>query len=72
MRATVQAVMPFELHGTRYYQVIYLPDGATGPQQARLSHDMVDVNLQAGEVIEVHAILGVVDGIRRVLKEGRA
>ncbi len=69
MRATVQAVMPFELHGTRYYQVIYTPDGATGPQQARLSHDMVDADLQPGEAVEVHAILGVVDGIRRAVKD---
>ena len=69
MRATVQAVMPFELHGTRYYQVIYLPDGAAAPQQARLSHDMVDADLRPGEAVEVHAILGVVDGIRRA-KDG--
>ena len=71
MRATVQAVMPFELHGTRYYQVIYLPDGAAAPQQARLSHDMVDADLRPSEAIEVHAILGVVDGIRRA-KEATA
>ena len=69
MRATVQAAMPFELHGTRYYHVIYLPDGAAAPQQARLSHDMVDDGLRPGDAIEVHAILGVVDGIRRA-KEG--
>ncbi len=68
MRATVQAVMPFELHGTRYYQVIYLPDGAATAQQARLSHDMVDADLRPGEAVEIHAILGVVDGVRRVLE----
>lgn len=71
MRATLQAVMPFELHGTRYYQVIYLPEGAAAPQQARLSHDMVDAGLQPGEVVEVHAILGVVDGVRRVVEDAR-
>ena len=71
MRATVQAVMPFELHGTRYYQVIYVPDGSEGAQQARLSHDMVDGDLRPGEAVEVHAILGVVDGIRRA-KEATA
>lgn len=69
MRATVQAVMPFELHGTRYYQVIYLPDGAVAPQQARLSHDMVDAGLRPGETVDVHAILGVVDGVRRAAKD---
>lgn len=68
MRATVQAVMPFELHGTRYYQVIYLPEGAAAPQQARLSHDMVDSDLRPGETVDVHAILGVVDGVRRVVE----
>lgn len=72
MRATVQAAMPFDLHGTRYYQVIYVPDGAAGAQQARLSHDTVDADLQPGEAVEVHAILGVVDGIRRVAKDGAA
>ena len=69
MRATVQAVMPFELHGTRYYQVIYLPDGAVAPQQALLSHDMVDAGLRPGETVDVHAILGVVDGVRRAAKD---
>lgn len=69
MRATIQAVMPFELHGTQYYQVVYLPEGAAAAQQARLSHDMVDAGLRPGEAVEVHAILGVVDGIRRVAKD---
>ncbi len=72
MRATVQAVMPYELHGTRYYHVIYVPDGAAAPQQARLSHDMVDADLHPGETVDVHAILGVVDAIRRATREGPA
>jgi hypothetical protein len=71
MRATVQAVMPYELHGTRYYQVIYIPEGGQ-PQQARLSWDMVDADLQAGETVEVRAILGIVDSVRRVAAEGGA
>jgi hypothetical protein len=67
----VQAVMPYELHGTRYYQVIYIPEGGQ-PQQARLSWDMVDADLQAGETVEVRAILGIVDSVRRVAAEGGA
>lgn len=66
MRATLQAIMPYELHGTRYYQVVYLPEGGADLQQARLSHDMVDEDLQAGETVEVTAILGVVESVRRV------
>ncbi len=72
MQATVHAVMPYELHGTRYYHVIYTPEGTDAPQQARLSHDMVDAGLRPGERVDVHAILGVVDAIRRETKEGPA
>jgi len=66
MRAELQAVMPYELHGTRYYQLIYLPDGQEQSQQARLSHDMVYADPRPGDAIEVHAILGIVDRIDRV------
>lgn len=65
MRAKILAVQPYELHGTLYYRVIYQPDGQEQPREARLSHDMVYPDPQPGDAIEVHAILGVVDGIRR-------
>lgn len=61
MRATLQAVMPYELHGTRYYQLVFVPEGQQRPQQARLSHDMVYPDPQAGDTVDVHAILGIVD-----------
>ncbi len=64
VRATLQAIMPYELHGTRYYQVVYTPEGGA-PQQARLSWEMVDEDLRPGEAVEVRAILGIVDSIRR-------
>lgn len=66
MRAKVLAVQPYELHGTRYYRVIYQPEGREQALEARLSHDMVYPDPKAGDVIEVHAILGVVDGIAKV------
>ncbi len=66
MKATVLAVQPYELHGTLYYRVIYTPEGQEQPREARLSHDMVYADPQAGDVVEVHAILGVVDGIQKV------
>jgi hypothetical protein len=65
MRATLQAVMPYELHGTPYFQIVFVPEGEQRPQQARLSHDMVYTNPQAGDAVEVHAILGIVDRIRK-------
>ena len=66
MRATIEAVQPYELHGVQYYRVIYRAEGEDGLREARLSHDMVHGELEAGGTIEVRAILGVVDRIERV------
>ncbi len=65
MHAHLQAVMPYELHGTRYYQLVFVPEGQQRPQQARLSHDMIYADPRPGDQIEVHAILGVVDRVER-------
>ena len=70
MRATIPAVMPYELHGTRYYQLVLIPEGQQRPQQARLSHDMVYADPRAGDTVEVHAILGIVDRVQRVAEDG--
>ncbi|MEI6136642.1 MAG: hypothetical protein WCQ48_04410 [Chloroflexota bacterium] len=65
MRAVLQAVQPYELHGVLYYQLQYVgPDGR--PQRARISHDMGYKNPQPGDEVEVHAILGIVDRVTRV------
>lgn len=66
MKATVQAVQPYELHGTLYYAVRYLVDGDERLREARLSHDMVYENPQPGDRVEVRAILNIVDGITRL------
>jgi hypothetical protein len=65
MRATIEAVQPYELHGVQYYRVIYRNDGEDGLREARLSHDMVYAGAQPGDAIEVRAILGIVDRIER-------
>ena len=69
MRATVQGIQPYELHGTPYFQLIMQPEGGPRPIQARLSHDMIEGDLQVGDTVEVHAILGVVDRVTRVEPE---
>ena len=63
MRATVRGIQPYELHGTPYFQLVLTPDGAPRPMQARLSHDMIEGDLQVGDIVEVHAILGIVDRV---------
>lgn len=65
MRAVLQAVQPYELHGVRYYQFLYVPDDGR-PREARLSHDMAYPDPQPGDTVDVHAILGIVDRVTRV------
>lgn len=65
-QATVQAVQPYELHGTRYYRLILLFDGEPRPREARLSHDMAYADPAAGDRVEVHAILGIIDNVRPI------
>ena len=69
MRATLRGIQPYELHGTQYYQLVLNPDGAPRPIQARLSHDMIEGDLEVGDAVEVHAILGIVDSVKKVATE---
>lgn len=69
MRATLTGIQPYELHGTPYFQLIMTPDGAPRPIQARLSHDMIEGDPVVGDAIEVHAILGIVDRVKKVTAE---
>jgi hypothetical protein len=64
--ATVQAVQPYELHGTRYFVFLLLFDGEQRPREARLSHDMAYADPAPGDRVDVHAILGIIDGVKRL------
>ncbi|MFA7249069.1 MAG: hypothetical protein WC273_05490 [Dehalococcoidia bacterium] len=65
MRAVLQAVQPYELHGVLYYQLVFMDAGGRRVE-ARLSHDMAYPDPRPGDEVEVHAILGIVDGVKRV------
>jgi hypothetical protein len=60
------AVRPFELHGTRYYSVIFrLDEDRDQAREARLSADMIHDGPQPGDRVIVESVLGVVDRIRK-------
>ena len=66
MQATIQAAQPYELHGIRYYRLLYVVDGEQQLREARLSHDMAYPDPDAGDRVDVHAILGIVDRVTRL------
>jgi hypothetical protein len=58
-------VRPYELHGTRYYALLFRfdsdpPDGA---REARVSFEMIYGDPQAGDRVLVESIIGVVDRV---------
>jgi len=66
MKATIRGVQPYELHGMLYFRLIYAVDGDEQLREARLSHDMAYPDPAAGDRVEVHALLGIVDSVRRI------
>ena len=66
MNAVLRDVQPYDLHGVRYYRLVYLVDGESVPREARLSHDMAYANPTPGDRVDVHALLGIVDRVTRV------
>jgi hypothetical protein len=60
-------VRAYELHGTRYYALLYRVDAS--PEQARearVSFDMIYDDPRAGDRVVVESVLGVVDRVRRL------
>ncbi|MEX2446268.1 MAG: hypothetical protein WD734_02925 [Dehalococcoidia bacterium] len=66
MRATIQAVQPYQLHGVLYYHLEYVPDGQEQPRAARVPHEAAYPDPQPGDRVDVSEILGIVDRVSRV------
>lgn len=59
-------VRPYELHGTRYYAVLFrLTSAPEQSREARLSFDMIYDDPQPGDRVLVESVLGVVDRMSR-------
>jgi hypothetical protein len=60
-------VRPYELHGTRYFAVLYRldTDPEDGSREARLSFDMIYDDPKPGDHVLIESVLGVVDRIQR-------
>jgi hypothetical protein len=60
-------VRPYELHGTRYFAVLYRfdADGDQTRREARLSFDMIYDAPQPGDRVLIESVLAVVDRIQR-------
>jgi hypothetical protein len=62
---TIVDLRPYELHGTRYYALLYQLDGDEAPREARLSFDMIHDDPQPGDRVLIQQIVGVVERMTR-------
>ncbi|MHB8377408.1 MAG: hypothetical protein ACYDEB_10700 [Dehalococcoidia bacterium] len=62
---TILQARPYELHGTRYFAVLYRLDAEPEPREARLSFDMIYDDPRPGDAVLVESVLGVVDRMQR-------
>tara|TARA_Y100000588_G_scaffold359816_2_gene419135 strand:+ start:344 stop:559 length:216 start_codon:yes stop_codon:yes gene_type:complete len=69
MRATIIDIKAYELHGTQYFQLILKDDKTQRLIDTRLSSDMINGDLQAGDAVEVHALLGIVDRVTKIVSD---
>lgn len=64
---TILQLRPYELHGTRYYAVLYRLDSDpdTAAREARVSAEMIYGGAQPGDRVRIRSVLNVVDRIEK-------
>ena len=62
----LRRVAPFDLHGERYYHLLYTFDDAPDrAAEARVAHDAIHADPQPGDRVTVHAVMGVVTRVEK-------
>jgi hypothetical protein len=62
-RGVIVAVQPFDIHGTRMFDIVYQLDGEPGQRSARLGAEAVPEALAVGDAVTVHLVMNVVTHI---------
>jgi hypothetical protein len=67
MEAILAAIQPYEIHGTRYFQIAYAtsedPDRVT---QGRVAAEGIYRGAKPGDRVEIRMLLGVIDEVRKI------
>jgi hypothetical protein len=66
--ASIQAIQAVSIHGTIYYDLIYVHNDEPGrPRQARLGEESIYAGAQTGDKIKVTYLMNVATGIEPLL-----
>ncbi len=62
----LRRVLPFDLHGERYYHLLYTLDDDPGrTEEVRVAHDAISADPQPGDRVTIHAVMGVVTRVEK-------
>lgn len=67
MEAILAEVQPYEIHGTKYFRIVYaLKDAPDRMSEGRVAAESIYKHPQAGDRVEIRSLLGVIDDVRRL------
>lgn len=63
--ATIREVQPVNIHGTIFYDLVYIHEGETQPRRARVGAESVYPDIQPGDRVLVSYLMNVATGVER-------
>lgn len=67
MEAILAVVEPYEIHGTRYYRIVYArADQPDSMFDGRVAAESIYKGAQAGDRVVIRMLLGVIDDVSKV------
>jgi len=67
VEAILAAIQPYEIHGTRYFRIVYArkdaPDTMT---EGRVAAETIYKGAQPGDRVEIQMLLGVINDVKKL------
>lgn len=63
--AVLQAAQAVSIHGTIFYDLVYLHEGESAPRQARLGIESLYAEPRPGDAVRVSYLMNVATGMER-------
>jgi hypothetical protein len=61
--AVLQALQLIDIHGTQFYDIVYIHANETTPRQARVGVESIYAAPKVGDMVQVRYLMNVVTGV---------
>jgi hypothetical protein len=67
MEAILASVQPYDIHGTKYFRIVYaLKDAPDRMTEGRMAAESIYRDPQPGDRVDIRLLLGVIDDVRKL------